>query len=81
MGVKNGVTSYIHANVTINFPDGHVCCDLCPLLETYARKQCRRTGEYLLDTRGIGYECPLQFEEETSSEDRFKSPQIEGNGG
>lgn len=81
MGVKNGVTSYIHANVTINFPDGHVCCDLCPLLETYARKQCRRTGEYLLDTRGIGYECPLQFEEETSSEDRFKSPQIEGNRG
>lgn len=81
MGVKNGVTSYIHANVTINFPDGHVCCDLCPLLETYARKQCRRTGEYLLDTRGIGYECPLQFEEETSSEDRFKSPQIEGNCG
>lgn len=81
MGVKNGVTSYIHANVTINFPDGHVCCDLCPLLETYARKQCRRTGEYLLDTRGIGYECPLQFEEETNSEDRFKSPQIEGNGG
>jgi hypothetical protein len=64
MGVKNGVTSYIHANVTINFPDGHVCCDLCPLLETYARKQCRRTGEYLLDTRGIGYECPLQFEED-----------------
>lgn len=81
MGVKNGVTSYIHANVTINFPDGHVCCDLCPLLETYARKQCRRTGEYLLDTRTIGYECPLKFEEETNSEDRFKSPQIEGNGG
>lgn len=81
MGVKNGVTSYIHANVTINFPDGHVCCDLCPMLETYARKQCRRTGEYLLDTRGIGYECPLQFEEETNSEDRFKSPQIEGNCG
>lgn len=81
MGVKNGVTSYIHANVTINFPDGHVCCDLCPLLETYARKQCRRTGEYLLDTRGIGYECPLQFEEETNSEDRFKSPQIERDSG
>ena len=81
MGVKNGVTSYIHASVTINFPDGHVCCDLCPLLETYARKQCRRTGEYLLDTRGIGYECPLQFEEETNSEDRFKSTQIERDSG
>ena len=64
MGVKNGVTSYIHANVTINFPDGHVCCDLCPLLETYARKQCRRTGECLLDPSGNGNECQLQLEED-----------------
>ena len=41
-----------------------MCCDLCPLLETYARRQCRRTGEYILDTRGVGYECPLRIEEE-----------------
>lgn len=61
---KNGVSRYTRARVTINFPEDHVCCELCPLLETYARKQCRRTGEYLLDTKGIGYECPLEFEEE-----------------
>lgn len=41
------------------FHDGNVRCDMCPFLETYARKQCRRTGEYIADTRGTGYECPL----------------------
>jgi len=81
VGMKNGVTHYIKASVDIFFPDGHVCCELCPILETYARKQCRRTGEYLLDTRGIGYECPLQFEEEQASEDHSKSPQIERDSG
>lgn len=64
MGVKNAVLRYTRATIDINFPEDHVCCDLCPLLETYARKQCRRTGEYLLDTRTIGFECPLKFEEE-----------------
>ncbi len=63
-----GVSSYAKATADIYFPEGHVCCDLCPLLETYARKQCRRTGEYLLDTRGIGAYCPLKFEEETNGE-------------
>lgn len=58
----NGVVWYTRATIDINFPEDHVCCDLCPLMETYARKQCRRTGEYLLDTRAtVGYECPLQF--------------------
>lgn len=61
----NGCLNYIKATVEINFPDGHLCCDLCPLMETYARKQCRRTGEYLLDTRvTVGYDCPLKFEKE-----------------
>lgn len=61
--VKNGVAWYTKAIAEINFPEGHVCCDLCPLLETYARKQCRRTGEYLLDTRvTVGYDCPLKFQ-------------------
>ena len=64
MGMKNSVLRYTRATIDINFPEDHVCCDLCPLLETYARKQCRRTGEYLLDTRTIGFECPLRFEEE-----------------
>lgn len=63
--IDNGVTRYEEASINIFFPEGHVCCDLCPLLETYARKQCRRTGEYLLDTRvTVGYECPLIFKEE-----------------
>ncbi|MDD5883059.1 MAG: hypothetical protein PUD70_03120 [Firmicutes bacterium] len=58
----DGVLWYTSAEVTIHFPEGRVCCDLCPLMETYARKQCRRTGEYLLDTRAtVGYECPLKF--------------------
>lgn len=61
----NGVSKYAKATVEIFFPEGHVCCDLCPLMETYARKQCRRTGEYLLDTRAtVGWECPLKFNEE-----------------
>ena len=60
---KNSTLWYTAASVTIFFPEDHVCCDLCPLLETYARKQCRRTGEYLLDTRVTGNECPLVFTE------------------
>lgn len=60
--MKNGVAWYATASVEIHFPDGHICCDLCPLMETYARKQCRRTGEYLLDTRvTVGFDCPLKF--------------------
>ena len=73
MATKNSTLWYTEATINIFFPEGHVCCDLCPLLETYARKQCRRTGEYLLDTRGIGYNCPLNFKEVNS-----EIPVIEG---
>ena len=69
-----GVKWYTEASVNIFFPEGHVCCDLCPLMETYSRKQCRRTGEYLLDTRAtVGYECPLKFEtqEENNGEREY----------
>ena len=67
---SRGVGYYTMATVEIGFPEDRVCCDFCPMLETYARKQCRRTGEYLVDTRGIGYYCPLNFhkEEEECSE-------------
>ena len=68
---NNSCLWYTEAQAIIYFPEGHVCCDLCPLMETYARKQCRRTGEYLLDTRTIGYNCPLKFiekQEETNNE-------------
>lgn len=68
----NGVLRYETASVYIHFPEGHVCCDLCPLMETYARKQCRRTGEYLLDTRvTVGYECPLKF---NNKEEEYGNP-------
>lgn len=58
-----GVQNYIKAEAEIFFPEDHVCCKLCPLLETYSRRQCRRTGEYLYDAQVIGYYCPLKFEE------------------
>ena len=61
MSFDNGVSWYTEAQATMYFPEGKVCCDLCPLLETYARKQCRKTGEYLADTRTIGYMGPLKF--------------------
>lgn len=62
------IMKYDSMTVDIYFPAGHVCCSLCPLMETYARKQCRRTGEYILDDRTVGYWCPLvrkESEDET----------------
>ena len=64
-----GTVSYTKAAVELYFPDDHVCCDFCPLMETYARKQCRRTGEYLLDTRYRGLWCPLNIEEKTEEKE------------
>lgn len=65
MADKKSCLWYEKATASIYFPEGHVCCDLCACMETYARKQCRLTGEYLLDTRAtVGYECPLEFKEE-----------------
>lgn len=59
---SDGVRKYTRATVDIYFPEGQVCCALCPLLETYSRNQCRRTGEYLPDTRvTTGMSCPLSF--------------------
>ena len=60
---RNCVSFYTKATAEVYFPENRVCCDLCPLLETYARKQCRRTGEYIADSRTIGYNCPLNFED------------------
>ena len=57
------VTDYSNAIVDIHFEKGEESCKYCPLLETYSRNQCRRTGEYIVDTRGRGRWCPLIFEE------------------
>lgn len=61
--VKDGVTNYIATTVTIYFPGDRMSCQYCPLLETYSRNQCRRTGEYITDTRAIGRWCPLEVTE------------------
>ena len=58
---------YVKATVDVNFPADRVCCGLCPLLETYSRLQCRRTGEYLWDKALVGMYCPLVLESEESA--------------
>ena len=60
---SGSVERYVGGQVTIWFEPEHVACAYCPLLETYSRNMCRRTGEYLIDTRTIGVYCPLKFEE------------------
>ena len=82
---NNSCLWYTEAQAKIFFPENKVCCEFCPIMETYARKQCRLcpvletysrnqcrlTGEYLADTRTIGYMCPLKFiekQEETNNE-------------
>ena len=51
--------SYSERWVNIFFTGDEVACRYCPLLETYARKQCRRTGEYIVNDNIPGYWCPL----------------------
>lgn len=63
----NGVDKYVKATVEIFFVPDHVACAYCPILETYSRNQCRKSGEYLVDTRyTVGRWCPLKFKEEDS---------------
>lgn len=62
---SDGVAEYTEATVSIFFEKGHISCAYCPLLETYARDQCRRTGEYIVDKRfTVGHWCPLNIKEE-----------------
>ena len=70
MKFENGVSWYTEAQATIYFPEDYVQCSKCPCLETYARNQCRLTGEYLVDTRTIGYRCPLKFIENKQEESK-----------
>lgn len=65
--MSDGVIAYTEATVSIFFEPDHVACAFCPLLETYARAQCRRTGEYIIDTRyTVGRYCPLQIKEDNT---------------
>lgn len=60
--MKDGILEYAEFTVSIFFEPEHIGCAWCPLLETYARKQCRRTGEYIVDDRVVGRYCPLVFQ-------------------
>lgn len=65
---RGGVTEYVKATAALYFEPGHIACQYCPLLETYARNQCRRTGEYIIDPKvTVGAWCPLSFEEPESA--------------
>ncbi len=70
---ESGVRYYTYAKATVHFPEDKVCCELCPMLETYSRKQCRLTGEYLGDTRTIGFACPLDFIENDNERNERKN--------
>lgn len=50
---------YTRVSLDITFPKDRVCCQLCPLLQTYSRNQCMRTGELISDIKGVGGWCPL----------------------
>lgn len=54
----------VHPALTLNFDVRAVDCAHCPCLETYARKQCRVTGEYIIEDRAMGTYCPLKFTQE-----------------
>ena len=64
MAQQGGCLEYARATVNIFFEPEHIDCAHCPLLETYARKQCRRTGEYIIEDRARGHYCPLEIEGE-----------------
>ena len=49
------------ATATIKFQSGYICCQYCPVLNTYSRNHCNLTGEIITDPKMIGYECPLDF--------------------
>ena len=60
--MTNGITEYVKATANIYFEPEHIACAYCPVLETYARAQCRLTGEYIIDTRyTVGRNCPVKF--------------------
>lgn len=55
----SGQFNYVRKWVEIDFSGDTFCCDLCPLLETYSRRECRRTGELLPKGWLVGRLCPL----------------------
>ena len=73
----NSCTSYTERWLNVFFTDDEVACKYCPLLETYARKQCRRTGEYIINDNVTGYWCPLLVAKDGRIENPFTGEVIE----
>lgn len=59
MATKNSHTEYHYYVAKLVSFDGPIRCENCPLLQTYSRKKCELTAEYIGDTRRAGYICPL----------------------
>lgn len=60
------VLTYTSGTLTVNFPNGEVRCQWCPLMhrEYGIRCACKYTGEILpYPESSIGTLCPIQFEE------------------
>ncbi len=72
------VLAYDTYIVEIHFEKGYDNCAHCPLLETYSRNMCRRTGEYIGDTRGRGMWCPL-IKKEGNNEFEFSDAESIGD--
>lgn len=65
MATESRCTEYVERWVKISFTGDTVRCDQCPLLETYSRRQCRLTAEYLANGYLTGRLCPLVEEPNT----------------
>nr|DAG40582.1 MAG TPA: hypothetical protein [Caudoviricetes sp.]DAG67075.1 MAG TPA: hypothetical protein [Caudoviricetes sp.]DAH42015.1 MAG TPA: hypothetical protein [Caudoviricetes sp.]DAI42255.1 MAG TPA: hypothetical protein [Caudoviricetes sp.]DAI82808.1 MAG TPA: hypothetical protein [Caudoviricetes sp.] len=52
----------VETRVSVYFDQDHICCQFCPFFETYSRKQCRLTGEYIVNEFARGYWCRLELE-------------------
>ena len=73
--LNRGCTEYVETDVKIYFTPGYVACKYCPLLDTHTRKQCRRTGEYILDSvyeTFVGRDCPLMVDDEIKENEEDK---------
>ena len=64
----NEILKYTKCYMEIYFPNTDVKCDLCPALETYSRRQCRATGEYLRKEDIRGMWCPLLIRNDETGE-------------
>lgn len=61
----NGIRT---AHATIYFQRGEESFRFCPLLQTYSRNQCMLTAELIVDIKGRGYHCPLEWEDDNNGE-------------